>query len=129
VEDTVVCQQDRQAAEVCAEEADCFLIEGFELAPSYPQWLRAALEGMTVRACFLGHGTFSAADLASYRGPKAQHEAQASLAELARAAAWIRQRSHHLRDECRRRGLPYIDVGVLGHQGAMRHARQHLVGT
>src|SRR5215470_4524796 len=30
-------------AEVCAEEADRFLIEGFELAPSYPVRLRAAL--------------------------------------------------------------------------------------
>jgi len=31
-----------QAAEVCAEEANCFLIEGFELAPSYPARLRGA---------------------------------------------------------------------------------------
>jgi hypothetical protein len=59
-----------QAAEVGAEEAERFLIEGFELAPSHPQRLRAALEGTTVRACFLGHGTFSADDLASYHGPK-----------------------------------------------------------
>jgi hypothetical protein len=118
-----------QAAEVCAEEAERFLIEGFELAPSHPQRLRAALRGTaTVRACFLGHGTFSADDLASYRGPKPQHEAQASPAELAHAAAWIRQRSHQLRDECRQRGVPYIDVGALGHQVAMRHARQLLVG-
>src|SRR6266568_5086841 len=33
-----------QAAEVCAEEAERFLIEGFELSPSYPARLRAALE-------------------------------------------------------------------------------------
>jgi predicted kinase len=117
-----------QAAEVCAEEADRFLIEGFELAPSHPQRLRAALADTTVRACFLGHITFSADDLASYHGPKPQHEAQASPAELAHAAAWIRQRSHQLRDECRQRGVPYIDVGALGPQVAMRHARQHLVG-
>src|SRR6266536_3531822 len=32
-----------QAAEVCAEEAERFLIEGFELSPSYPARLRAAL--------------------------------------------------------------------------------------
>jgi len=32
-----------QAAQVCAEEADRFLIEGFELAPCYPGRLRAAL--------------------------------------------------------------------------------------
>jgi hypothetical protein len=113
-----------QAAEVCAEEADRFLIEGFELAPSYPQRLRAALEGTRVRARFLGHGTFSANDLASYRGPKPQHEAQASPAELAQAATWIRQRSHQLPDECRRRGVPYIE----GHQVAMRHARRLLIG-
>jgi hypothetical protein len=34
-----------QAAEVCAEEAVRFLIEGFELSPSYPARLRAALVG------------------------------------------------------------------------------------
>jgi hypothetical protein len=117
-----------QAAEVCAEESERFLIEGFEVAPSYPQRLHAALVGTTVRACFLGHGTFSAADLASYHGPKPQHEAEASPAELAEAAAWIRQRSHQLRDECQLRGLPYVDVGALGHQVGMRHARWHLVG-
>jgi hypothetical protein len=34
-----------QAAEVCAEEADRFLIEGFELAPWYPLYdLRAAVD-------------------------------------------------------------------------------------
>ncbi len=60
-------------AEVCAEEADRFLIEGFELAPWYPGRLRAALEGTEVRACFLGHGSFSIDDLAGYRGPKPQH--------------------------------------------------------
>ncbi|HEV8556611.1 MAG TPA: hypothetical protein VGR06_09475 [Actinophytocola sp.] len=38
-----------QAAEVCAEEAERFLIEGFELAPSYPARLQAALEGTQVR--------------------------------------------------------------------------------
>jgi predicted kinase len=116
-----------QAAEVCVEEADRFLIEGFELAPSYPQRLRAALADTTVRACFLGHGTFTADDLASYRGPKPQHETESSPAELAQAAAWIRQRSNQLRDECRERGLPYIDVGALGHQLAMRHARHRLL--
>jgi len=32
-----------------------FLIEGFELSPYYPARLRAALAGIRVRACFLGH--------------------------------------------------------------------------
>jgi hypothetical protein len=59
-----------QAAEVCAEEAERFLIEGFELAPTYPARLQAAVEGIRVRACFLGHRSCSAGDLASYRGPK-----------------------------------------------------------
>ena len=54
-----------QAAEVCAEEAGQFLIEGFELSPSYPARLHAALVGTTVRSCFLGHRSFSADDLAS----------------------------------------------------------------
>src|SRR6266498_1745724 len=40
-----------QAAEVCAEEAERFLIEGFELSPSYPARLRAALEKTEIRAC------------------------------------------------------------------------------
>ncbi len=65
-----------QAAEVCAEEAERFLIEGFELAPSYPARLQAALPGTTVRACFLGHPAFSADALFSYRGPKPQHETE-----------------------------------------------------
>src|SRR6266545_4993748 len=44
-----------QAAEVCVEEAEQFLIEGFELAPTYPARLKAALPATSVRACFLGH--------------------------------------------------------------------------
>ena len=89
-----------QAAEVCAEEAERFLIEGYELAPWYPARLQARLEGVTIRACFLGHPTFSAADLASYRGPIPQHETELSAAEL-EAAAWIRHWSCLPRDECR----------------------------
>jgi hypothetical protein len=73
-----------QAAEVCAEEADRFLIEGFELAPSYPARLRAALGETEVRACFLGHGSFSAEDLAGYRGPKPQYESELSSGGPAR---------------------------------------------
>lgn len=38
-----------------------------------PAQLQAALVGTTVRSCFLGHRSFSADDLASYRGPKPQH--------------------------------------------------------
>jgi hypothetical protein len=117
-----------QAAEVCAEEAEQFLIEGFEVSPSYPARLQAALAGITVRACFLGHRTFSAADLASYRGPKPQHEREASPAELDQAAAWIRRRSRQLCHECQVDGLPYVDVGALGFHDAMRQARRHLLG-
>lgn len=117
-----------QAAEVCAEEADRFLIEGFELAPWYPARLRAGLAGVTIRACFLGHPAFSAADLASYRGPKPQHERELSAAELDEAAAWIRDRSGQLREECLAEGLPYVDVGALGFEDAMRQARRYLLG-
>src|SRR5215470_10705138 len=81
-----------QAAEVCAEEAECFLIEGFELSPTYIARLRAALEETEIRGCFLGHGSFSIEDLANYRGPKPQHRG-ASRAELDEAVAWIRSRS------------------------------------
>ena len=100
-----------QAAEVCAEEAGCFLIEGFELAPSYPARLRAALGGTEIRACFLGHGSFSAADLAGYRGPKPQSESDLSAEELGEAASWIRHRSRQLRQQCGALGVPYVDVG------------------
>jgi hypothetical protein len=73
-----------QAAEVCAEEADQFLIEGFELAPSYPARLRTALGQTEIRACFLGHSSFSAADLAGYRGPKPQAESDFVIWRTAR---------------------------------------------
>jgi hypothetical protein len=117
-----------QAAEVCAEEAEQFLIEGFELSALYPARLEAALAGVSVRACFLGHSTFSAGDLASYRGPKPQHETELSARELSEAAAWIRQRSSQLRHECHVEGQRYIDVGALGFHDAMQQARRHLLG-
>jgi hypothetical protein len=66
-----------QAAEVCVEEAACFLIEGFELSPSYLARLQAALAQAEVRGCFLGHASFSVEDLAGYRGPKPQHRGAA----------------------------------------------------
>src|SRR6266571_2971445 len=78
-----------QAAEVCAEEAECFLIEGFELSPSYPLRLRTA---------------------------------------LGEAAAWIRRWSRQLREECGAAGVPYVDVGELGFEAAMRQARRLLLG-
>jgi hypothetical protein len=116
-----------QAAEVCAEEAACFLIEGFDVAPSYPARLQAALEQTEVRGCFLGHDSFSIEDLASYRGPKPQHRG-ASRAELREAAAWIRRRSRQLRDECGVAGVPYVDVGEFGFEAAMLQARRLLLG-
>jgi hypothetical protein len=116
-----------QAAEVCVEEAEQFLIEGFELSTRYPVRLQAALHGVEVRACFLGHGTFSAIDLASYCGPKPQGETEASLAELTAAAAWIRRWSDQLRRDCGEAGLPYVDVGDVGFEAAMRQAQRQLV--
>jgi hypothetical protein len=116
-----------QAAEVCLEEAECFVIEGFELSPSYLARLRAALGQAEVRGCFLGHGSFSVEDLAGYRGPKPQHRG-AAREELREAAAWTRRRSRQLRGECRRAGVPYVDVGELGFEAAMRQARRLLLG-
>jgi hypothetical protein len=81
-----------QAAEVCVEEASRLLIEGFELAPSYPVRLWAALGDTQIRACFPGRASFWAADLAGYRGPKPQSESDLSPGELRDAASWIRQR-------------------------------------
>jgi hypothetical protein len=116
-----------QVAEVCAEEAPCFVIEGFELAPSYVARLQAALEQTEVRGCFLGHGSFSVEDLVGYRGPKPQHRG-ASAVELGQAAAWIRRRSRQLRQECAAPGVPYVDVGELGFEAAMFQARHLLLG-
>jgi hypothetical protein len=56
---------------VCVEETECFLIEGFELSPSYLARLQAVLEHTEVRGCFLGHGSFSVEDLVGYRDPAA----------------------------------------------------------
>jgi len=117
-----------QAVEVCAEEADQFLIEGFELAPSYPARLRAALGQTEIRACFLGHGSFSAADLAGYRGPKPQADSDLSPGELREAASWIRHRSTQLRQQCDASHVPYVDVGEVGFEVAMAEARRLLLG-
>jgi hypothetical protein len=75
---------------------------------------------------FLGHSTFTADDLAAYRGPKPQGEQTVSLAELNEAATWIRQRSHQLRHECGQKGLTYVDIGELGFEVAIWEARCHL---
>lgn len=116
-----------QAAEVCTEEAERFLIEGFELSPTYVARLQAALEQAEVRGCFLGHGSFSIQDLAAYRGPKPQHRG-ASREDLRQAAAWIRRRSQQLRGECGAAGVPYVDVGEFGFEAAMGQARRLLLG-
>src|SRR6266542_119348 len=120
------CPHVEQAAEVCAEEYERFLIDGFELSPSYPARLRAALEGTAVWACFLGHEGFAVEDLVGYRGPKPQHHG-ASREELRQAAAWIRRRSRELRQECAAVGVPYVDVGEVGFEAAMVRARGHLL--
>jgi hypothetical protein len=82
-----------------------------------------------VRACFLGHETFTALDLRGYRGPKPQHEAAMSASELETAAAWIRARSRQLRHECRETGVCYIDVGAIGFDAAMTRARDALMAA
>lgn len=116
-----------QAVEVCGEEAEQFLVEGPDIVPSMVARLSTALPGITLRSCFLGSVGFSAEDLASYRGPKPQHEG-ARRAELDADTAWIRQESDRYRRECTRLGLPYIDVGVLGFEAAMVDARRELLG-
>jgi hypothetical protein len=116
-----------QAAQVCAEEADRFLIEGFELAPSYPMRLRAALGRTEIRACFLGHGSFAAEDLAGYRGPKPQSEGDLSSEARRESASWIRQRSRRLRQQCADRRVPYLDVGEVGFEAMMAQARHLLL--
>jgi hypothetical protein len=51
---SVIESEAPQAAEVCVEEAACFLIEGFELSPTYVARLQASLAQAEVRGCFLG---------------------------------------------------------------------------
>jgi predicted kinase len=116
-----------QAAEVCVEEANTFVIEGFELAPWYRDRLQTALQGIEVRACFLGHEAFTAADLAAYRGPKPQGEGAMAPDELEVAAAWIRNRSRQLRGECREVGVFYVDVAEAGFETALNEARLALL--
>jgi len=116
-----------QAAEVCAEENERFLIEGFELSVSYPARLEAALGNSKIRACFLGNRAFSTDDLAGYQGPKPQHRG-ALREELGEAATWIRKRSQQLYEECLNAKMRYIDVGEVGFQTAMVEARRHLLG-
>jgi len=115
-----------QAVEVCSEEAERFLVEGPDIVPSMVPRLSAALPRIIIRACFLGNARFSGDDLASYRGPKPQHEG-ASRAELDVTAAWIRHESDRYRSDCARLVLPYVDVGDLGFRAAMIEARRHLL--
>ena len=103
-------------------------VEGFELAPSYPARLRAALAGSEIRACFLGHRSFSAEDLAAYRGPKPQSEGDLSPGELRESASWIRHRSRELAEQCTALRVPYVDVGQVGFSAAMAEARRLLLG-
>jgi hypothetical protein len=116
-----------QAAEVCVEEAERFLIEGFEIVPSHCKRLRAALTPTDIRACFLGHEAFARFDLARYRGPKPQGEATMAEHELEAEAARVRARSRELRTECVMAGLPYVDVGTVGFDAAMNDARHRLL--
>ena len=117
-----------QAAEVCAVEAHRFLNEGFELAPCYPTRLRAVLGRTEIRACFLGHGSFSAADLAGYRGPKPQSEGELTPGALRESASWIRRRSSQLSQQCADLRVPYVDVGEAGFEAVMAEARRLLLG-
>jgi len=99
-----------------------------DAAPSYPMRLRAALGETEIRACFLGHGSFSAEDLAGYRGPKPQSESDLSPGELRESASWIRQRSRQLRQQCDALRVPYVDVGEVGFEAAIAAARRLLLG-
>ena len=100
-----------------------------DAAPSYPMRLRAALGETEIRACFLGYGSFSAEDLAGYRGPKPQSESELSPGELRESASWIRRRSsRQLRQQCEVLRVPYVDVGEADFEAAMAAARRLLLG-
>src|SRR5207302_586664 len=116
-----------QAAEVSAEEHEAFVIEGFDLEPSFRARLSRALPLVVIRACFLGHEGFTGADLADYRGPKPQGERTMTVQELDATAAWIRNRSEQLRERCSEADVPYVDIGRHGFDSAIREARRHLL--
>ena len=115
------------AIEVCAEEAEQFLVEGFELSPTYLPRLRAAIGGVEIGPASSVTARFQLSSSGRLPRPEPQHENEMSVEELKEAAVWIRQRSQQLRGECRNVGLPYVDVGELGFESALREARRHLV--
>jgi hypothetical protein len=82
---------------------------------------------VSLRACFLGHATYSHEDLASYQGVNRWHE-RALEEELQGMPEWIRRWSDQLRGECAEVGAPYIDLGELGFHGAMFAAERSLFG-
>ena len=101
--------------------------EGVEWFPRHLAALDAGLEDVSLRACFLGHATYSHEDLASYQGANRWHE-WALDEELQGLPEWIRRWSDQLQGECAEAGQPYIDLGELGFHEAMLAAEGSLFG-
>lgn len=116
-----------RTADVALDQCETFLIEGAEWFPRHVPDLDAALEDVSLRACFLGHVTYSPDDLASYRGVNRWHD-RALEEELQGLPEWIRRWSDRLRAECAQADEPYIDVGELGFDAAMDSAERSLFG-
>ncbi len=117
----------RRAADVALDQSERFLIEGAEWFPRHVNPLRAALEEASVRACFLGHATYSHEDLVAYQGVNRWHD-WADPAERQGMPEWIRRWSQRLRAECADTGHPYIDVGEMGFHEAMAAGDRALFG-
>ncbi len=102
-----------RAADVALDQSERFLIEGAEWFPRHVAPLTTALEEVSVRACFLGHATYSLEDLAAYQGVNRWHD-WVLEEERQGMPEWIRQWSDRLRAQCAEIGQPYIDVGKMG---------------
>ncbi|MGH9125599.1 MAG: hypothetical protein ACRDZ8_12860 [Acidimicrobiales bacterium] len=115
-----------RAANAALAQSATFLVEGVQWLPRHVTRLTVALDGVSVRACFLGHATYSSDDLASYRGVNRWHDA-ASAEEREGIPRWIRRWSEDLRAECDGLGQPYLDLGEMGFHGVMAAAEAVLM--
>lgn len=114
-----------RAVDVALGQCETFLIEGVEWFPRYLGALRSRFEDVSLRACFLGHVSYSLVDLASYQGVNRWHD-EVLEDERQGLPRWIRHWSARLRAECAEVGELCIDVGELGFDPAMMAAEQSL---
>ena len=114
-----------RAVDVALGQCETFLIEGVEWFPRHVAALGDRFEDVSLRACFLGHLSYSLDDLASYQGMNRWHD-DVLEDERQGLPRWIRHWSDRLRAECAEVGERYIDIGELGFDRAMVAAERSL---